>query len=635
MYLFFDVETTGLPLKWNAPVGQLDNWPRIVEIGWILTDKEGKEIESETYILKPDDFKIPSSASKIHGITNEIANEKGQDRVEILKRFAEVLNKATVLVAHNVDFDKKVVHAEFMRYKIKSIIHKISMLCTMELTTDYCKLRGRYGYKWPTLEELYKKVFSTPMSSSHSALGDVKACKECFFELVNRGVLIIIGSRVLVNTFIDLDDNDLIQVDDIELDITYEGNFIYVTKVRHHGLKEYRVVRAYKEWYLDEKIDRQIDLLNEKWERNKEKLQNNFYVYSKIVEAEEKTKEAEENIRQLENLLEQVIKVKNKVNWDELKNKEPFKEISPATFLQERLDKITKPIKKEDIPTPREPMQTDKKFCPRTNFIEKYFFKTRFQKKIEESIKDFKKSHLNWEEEKAQIEKQNRDNLYIYEQELMSYNKEVELTKQQNRDEIIEWEKRKEKYYEEQSKFNKIISSKKAGYLKKEPKSIIEYCNLVLKKSKYPNFFPKTYELDYIPAKQLLIVDFCLPQIESLPRTKIVRYVKADDNFKEIRISYTALKQLYSNVVFQVAIRTVHEMLEADVVKAISTVCFNGYVKNKKTECIISYLADKEKFDKLNLKGLDCKEAINNFKGKYTDELTEVEPLIKIQHKTN
>ena len=180
MYLFLDTETTGLPLDWKAPIGQLDNWPRIVEIGWILTDKDGQEIESETIILKPDGFKIPADASAIHGITNEIASNKGQDRVAVLKKISDLLSKATVLVAHNIDFDKKVVHAEFMRYNIKSSIHKIDKLCTKELTTDYCKLPGRYGYKWPTLEELYEKVFSTSLTASHSALGDVKACERLF-----------------------------------------------------------------------------------------------------------------------------------------------------------------------------------------------------------------------------------------------------------------------------------------------------------------------------------------------------------------------------------------------------------------------------------------------------------------------
>lgn len=236
--------------------------------------------------------------------------------------------------------------------------------------------------------------------------------------------------------------------------------------------------------------------------------------------------------------------------------------------------------------------------------------------------------------EKARIEKQNKDNIEKYEQDTISYNKEIERTKEQNRDEVIEWEKRKEQYYKDQSDFNNKIDLMREEYLQKKPHSIIENCDLVLNNSKYPDYFPKTYELDYNPDKEHLIIDFCLPQIESLPRTKSVKYVKTEDNFKETSISNTALNQLYSSVVFQVAIRTVHEIFEADVVNAISTVCFNGYVDNDKIEYIISYQADKETFNKLNLKGLDCKETIKNYKGKFTAKLTEIEPLMKIEHKT-
>ena len=634
MYLFLDTETTGLPLDWKAPVGQLDNWPRIVEIGWILTDKDGQEIESETIILKPDGFKIPADASAIHGITNEIANEKGQDRVDVLKKFSDLLSKATVLVAHNIDFDKKVVHAEFMRYNIKSNIHKIDKLCTKELTTDYCKLPGRYGYKWPTLEELYEKVFSTSLTASHSALGDVKASKECFFELVNRGVIKLFGSKVLVDTVIDTDDEDLIQIDDIEDEITYNGDFQYFTRVRHLGLKEHKFLKAYDEWVLEEKIERQVERFNAKWEKVKGKLQSDYYKQSNILEAEEKTKEAEEQIKQLETLLEQTINVNDAVNWEELKNHRPFKEVSPENYLQTRLDKITKPIKAGHIPVPQEPLQTDSEFQPQFNFLEKYLFKSWQQKKIDKSIQDFKKSHSNWLAEKARIEKQNKDNIEKYEQDTISYNKEIQRTKEQNRDEVIEWEKRKEQYYKDQSDFNNKINLMREEYLQKKPHSIIENCDLVLNNSKYPDYFPKTYELDYNPDKEYLIIDFCLPQIESLPRTKSVKYVKTEDNFKETSISNTALNQLYSSVIFQVAIRTVHEIFEADVVNAISALCFNGYVDNDKKEYIISYQTDKETFNKLNLKGLDCKETIKNYKGKFTAKLTEIEPLMKIEHKT-
>ena len=51
MYLIFDTETTGLPLNWNAPLSNFENWPRCVQIAWQLHDIEGKLVTVKNYIL--------------------------------------------------------------------------------------------------------------------------------------------------------------------------------------------------------------------------------------------------------------------------------------------------------------------------------------------------------------------------------------------------------------------------------------------------------------------------------------------------------------------------------------------------------------------------------------------------------
>lgn len=58
MYLFFDTETTGLPKRWNAPVTDLENWPRLVQLAWIMYDDRGNMLESRDVIVKPEGFTI-------------------------------------------------------------------------------------------------------------------------------------------------------------------------------------------------------------------------------------------------------------------------------------------------------------------------------------------------------------------------------------------------------------------------------------------------------------------------------------------------------------------------------------------------------------------------------------------------
>ena len=87
LLLFFDTETTGLPSDWNAPSSDVTNWPRIVQISWIISNIRGQIISKQNYIVKPEGFSIPSEVSQIHGITTERALEVGEKLNNILDHF--------------------------------------------------------------------------------------------------------------------------------------------------------------------------------------------------------------------------------------------------------------------------------------------------------------------------------------------------------------------------------------------------------------------------------------------------------------------------------------------------------------------------------------------------------------------
>jgi DNA polymerase III epsilon subunit-like protein len=188
-YLIFDTETTGLPKNWKAPVLDLNNWPRLVQISWMQCDNSGKILSSSNYIVKPQDFIIPEDAVKIHGITNEKAKNEGVALNIVLKEFSTAIIRSSILIAHNMNFDAKVVGAEFLREKIVSGLFTIPKICTMEKSTDYCKIPNSYGYKWPSLSELYFKLFEKDIEGAHDAVADVRACAECFFRLKQEGIL--------------------------------------------------------------------------------------------------------------------------------------------------------------------------------------------------------------------------------------------------------------------------------------------------------------------------------------------------------------------------------------------------------------------------------------------------------------
>ncbi len=183
MYLFFDTETTGLPEAYGAPAYHLDNWPRLVQLAWMLADDDGNEVVSREFIIKPDGFRIPWRSAWVHGITTRKAARVGVPLDQALDAFVEDMNKADVLIAHNMAFDEKIVGAEFLRTGRPNHMDLKRRRCTMKWSARYCGILGRNGYKWPNLQELHRKLFRKRFGDAHHALADVRACARCYFEL--------------------------------------------------------------------------------------------------------------------------------------------------------------------------------------------------------------------------------------------------------------------------------------------------------------------------------------------------------------------------------------------------------------------------------------------------------------------
>lgn len=189
MYLFFDTETNGLPRNWKAPVSDLKNWPRMVQLAWLVFDEQGNEVHAADHIIKPDGFTIPGDLAKIHGITTKRAIAEGVPLNQVLDEFSAACNKAGVLVAHNLSFNEKIVGSELLRAGYKNILMRKKRVCTMESSTNFCKIPGKYGYKWPRLSELHQKLFGTDFEEAHNASADIAATARCFWELRKRGVV--------------------------------------------------------------------------------------------------------------------------------------------------------------------------------------------------------------------------------------------------------------------------------------------------------------------------------------------------------------------------------------------------------------------------------------------------------------
>jgi DNA polymerase-3 subunit alpha len=162
----------------------------MVQIAWQVHDKTGKLVEVKNYIIKPEGYEIPYAVVKVHRITTERALEQGMDLQTVLEEFKAISSKCDFVIGHNISFDNNIVGAELYRKGMDNFLEKIPTLDTKEFGTDFCAIKNKNGRnKWPTLGELYEKLFEEPIIEAHNAAADVEATARCFLEMLRREII--------------------------------------------------------------------------------------------------------------------------------------------------------------------------------------------------------------------------------------------------------------------------------------------------------------------------------------------------------------------------------------------------------------------------------------------------------------
>ncbi len=189
-YLVLDTETTGVPKDYRARISDVDNWPRIVQIGWLVYDANARLLNKQVFTVRPDGFTIPQDAVRIHHITTQKALREGIALRTALDYFSNDLVSVPCVVAHNIDFDIPILRAEFYRVGMADPLAGKRTICTMKSSTELCRLPGGWGrYKWPKLYELHAVLFGGCEDEEHNAGADAEMAARCFWELKKRGVV--------------------------------------------------------------------------------------------------------------------------------------------------------------------------------------------------------------------------------------------------------------------------------------------------------------------------------------------------------------------------------------------------------------------------------------------------------------
>jgi restriction system protein len=167
-----------------------------------------------------------------------------------------------------------------------------------------------------------------------------------------------------------------------------------------------------------------------------------------------------------------------------------------------------------------------------------------------------------------------------------------------------------------------------------EPAAIVDYLGMVLERSRYPDDFPGSHKLAFVPESKQVVVEHDLPDFDAIPEAKEHRYVKARDEITSSARPLTQRKALYASVIAQVALRTVHEILEADRLGHVETVVYNGMVDSidKRTGqparvCLVSLRITRDAFENLQLDLVDPQECLKGLGAGVSKKPAELAPI--------
>lgn len=183
MYLIFDSSANGKPRSYKAALDDLFNWPRMLHLSWIVLGEDLKPKGDFDCLIKPNGFTPTADALKQHHLEADALQEKGHELKEVLEQFKEAVNSCEYVFAHNLNYNEGIVGSEFYRCSISSPLISAEKYCLMHEGTYFCKLPGKRGYKWPSLQELHSKVFKQGYTPTNHARADVIAATRCFIGL--------------------------------------------------------------------------------------------------------------------------------------------------------------------------------------------------------------------------------------------------------------------------------------------------------------------------------------------------------------------------------------------------------------------------------------------------------------------
>jgi restriction system protein len=380
---------------------------------------------------------------------------------------------------------------------------------------------------------------------------------------------------------------------------------MWEVRVQHDGLKAYRVVRGATQQEAELKARLQVAAWNERWGNRQaslksklQKLQKSWDNEANKQTARSRTEELQSQLHALETLLAEGLR-QQPIQWQNLKDR--------STFTTARPQEPVAP------PRPKEPDSS--LFAPQLTLIDRIFRSRGAKKEAMAAIK-LESERAKWRNACLQAEETHRRNVLVHSAK------------------TAEWVTARKQHQTDQEQQHAQIDALNEEYKAGKAPAVEYFFAEVLNHSAYPESFPQGNMLSFNQSSGVLIVDFELPNQSAFPAVKEVKYIAARQEFQEVPVSDTWLKKMYDEVLYQVALRTLHELYAGDESEVLKSIVFNGWVHSidKATGiethgCILSVQASREEFLQINLSQVDPRACFRKLKGIASSKLIELTPV--------
>ncbi|MGV9871013.1 hypothetical protein ACWDV6_51900, partial [Rhodococcus koreensis] len=143
----------------------------------------------------------------------------------------------------------------------------------------------------------------------------------------------------------------------------------------------------------------------------------------------------------------------------------------------------------------------------------------------------------------------------------------------------------------------------------------------VLGNSVYPDCFPVEHDFAFDPADRELRLTVTVPDPAALPPEKTFKYVKTSDSITSTPLTAKARKDRYAKAVSEVAIRSVHEIFEADRDGIIATISMELGTRaidpgtgHDTTITLVQLATDRDTFTRLDLSRVEARATLDHLR---------------------